>query len=264
LQGDYSIEEIGGKDGVFYDFMGGSIGPSFVVSASITVRGRGVCNAVVASNAAIVDMPNMDFIGNIQAFDTSSVALRNSLAAVRVTTGNTAKININKLSYVSTATNNRISGSGGTINVKEIDIQRNSSTSTAICTLSGTINLRIGRGRISNLSTASGIVTTLSGIRAEGAWSGSLFLSDLSINLPNSVTDKRSIGIEYASGITGKTTLKNCTIVTSGGGTQTPKSINAADAQDVIIQGSLNQTHAEDSDITFVGGSAITNTNFEA
>jgi len=93
-------------------------------------------------------------------------------------------------------------------------------------------------------------------------WSGTLNAVDLDLTATTVATNGATKGINYGTGVTGNVQLKNCTIITAKDGTGTGKSIDAPAAQTVYVQGSLNQTHAVDSDITLAGGSAITNTAF--
>lgn len=96
------------------------------------------------------------------------------------------------------------------------------------------------------------------------SWSGSLIAKNCDFVNTTVATNEATNGIEYGTSVTGDVQLKDCTIITAENGTGTAKSIDAPSAQTVYIQGTLNQTHVEDADITFAGGSTITNTNFTA
>ena len=111
-------------------------------------------------------------------------------------------------------------------------------------------------GRIES-TQSNGVIVNLA-----NSWSGTLNAVDLDLTATTVATNGATKGINYGTGVTGNVQLKNCTIITAKDGTGTGKSIDAPAAQTVYVQGSLNQTHAVDSDITLAGGSAIINTAF--
>jgi len=121
--------------------------------------------------------------------------------------------------------------------------------------LSGSGSLTI-TGRIES-TQSNGVIVDIA-----NSWSGTLNAVDLDLTATTVATDGATKGINYGTGVTGSVQLKNCTIITAKNGSGTAKSIDAPSAQAVYVQGSLNQTHAVDSDITLAGGSAITNTAF--
>jgi len=121
--------------------------------------------------------------------------------------------------------------------------------------LSGSGSLTI-TGRIES-TQSNGVIVDIS-----NNWSGTLNAVDCDLTATTVGGDGATIGINYGTGVTGNVQLKNCTIITAKNGSGTAKSIDAPSAQTVYVQGSLNQTHAVDSDITLAGGAAITNTAF--
>jgi hypothetical protein len=94
--------------------------------------------------------------------------------------------------------------------------------------------------------------------------SGSLFISGSSLSALTVTTNEATTGILYGATVTAGVQLKDCTIITAQDGTGTAKSIDAPSAQTVLIQGSLNQTHDIDTDVTIDGGNSYTNTAFTA
>ncbi|WP_269526495.1 right-handed parallel beta-helix repeat-containing protein [Coraliomargarita parva] len=76
--------------------------------------------------------------------------------------------------------------------------------------------------------------------------------------------NQRSEGLNIDSATwAGSLILENCTIEATEG-TQVPVSIKASAAYNVVIQGTLSQTHAADANVTFVGGAPTTNSAFVA
>jgi len=121
--------------------------------------------------------------------------------------------------------------------------------------LSGSGNLTI-TGRIES-TESNGVIVSIS-----NNWSGTLNAVDLDLTATTVATNGATIGIQYGTSVTGSVQLKNCTIITAKNGSGTAKSIDAPSAQTVYVQGSLNQTHAVDADITLTGGATYTNTNY--
>jgi hypothetical protein len=248
LPGDYSGEtELGGKDGVTYQGMDGAILPAFNVTTAITIKGSGLCQSLTCDNAgAVIDMPDMDTVSFIECLGGT------------LTAGNAGTI-IECLGGTITAGNagTYIFCEGGTLTIRNAD-QSHDGTTLAPIGLSSSGSLTIENSRHES-TELNGVV-----IGIANNWSGSLKIFNSRLKATNAGTDGATKGINYGTGVTGSVQLINCSIITAQNGSGTAKSIDAPSAQDVVIQGTLNQTHDKDSDITFVGGSAITNTNFEA
>jgi hypothetical protein len=101
-------------------------------------------------------------------------------------------------------------------------------------------------------------------VQIDNSWSGSLIAKNCEFVNTTVATNEATTGILYGSSVTGSVQLKDCTIITAQDGTGVAKSIDAPAAQTVYNQGTLNQTHAEDSDVTISGGAVSTNTNYTA
>jgi hypothetical protein len=254
LQGDYSSETIGGKDGVFYDFMEGSIGPQIEVSTAITIKGRGLCERLYCGNAgAVIDMPKMDTV-------TDSIVVSGKIVCGNVggqaeafdeeQNGSPCILECNNASFF-------YSGLLGFLTIRNANQSYDGALGllSIVIESSGSITVENSRHEFTG---ENGVV-----INILNNWSGKLIAKNCTFVATNAGTDGATKGINYGTGVTGTVQLINCSIITAQNGSGTAKSIDAPSAQSVIIQGTLNQTHAEDSDITFVGGSAITNTNFD-
>jgi hypothetical protein len=246
LQGSYASETIGGKDGVFYDFMEGSIGPAFNVNTAITIKGRGLCQSLTCGNAgAVIDMPDMDTVASIFC-QGGTLTAGNAGTFIACQGGTLTAGNAGTFIFCD----------DGTVTIRNANQSHDGTTNKPI-RLSSSGSLTIENSRHES-TEENGAVIDL-----DNNWSGSLKIFNSRLKATNAGTDGGTKGINYGTGVTGEVQLINCSIITAQNGTGTAKSIDAPSAQSVIIQGSLNQTHAEDSDITFVGGSAITNTNFD-
>lgn len=230
LQGDYSAETIGGKDGVFYDFMEGSIGPAINVTTAITVKGRGLCQRLICGNVgAVMYMPGMDTVESIRCNNGTQTA------------GNAGTF-INCL--------------GGTQTIRLTD-QSHDGTEFAPVYLSSSGNLNL-YGNSSTSTESGGTVVSIA-----NNWSGKLFIDGVKLKATTVDTDEATTGITYGTGVTGKVTLKDVSLITAQNGSGTAKAIDAPSAQTVYVMGTLNTTHDVDADITLAGGAVVTNTNFE-
>jgi hypothetical protein len=254
LQGSYTSETIRGKDGVFYDFMEGSIGPQIEVSTAITIKGRGLCERLYCDNAgAVIDMPKMDTV-------TDSIVVSGKIVCRNVggqaeafdeeQNGSPCILECNNASFF-------YSGLLGFLTIRNANQSYDGALLPIAIESSGSITIENSRHEFTGENGNSFVVD----LRAN--WSGKLIAKNCTFVATNAGTDGATKGINYGTGVTGQVQLINCSIITAQNGTGTAKSIDAPSAQSVIIQGTLNQTHAEDSDITFVGGTAITNTNFD-
>jgi hypothetical protein len=262
LQGDYSAETIGGKDGVFYDFMEGSIGPTINVTTAITVKGRGLCQRLICTNAgAVMDMPYMNTVASIVCFGGMQTA--GNAGTFIVCFGGTQTAG-NAGTFIECSGGTQTAGNAGTYiqcndGTQTIRLTDQSHDGTAVAPIflggSGNLNLY---GNTSESTESGGTVVSIT-----NNWSGKLFIDGVKLKATTVGTDEATTGITYGTGVTGKVTLKDCTIITAQDGSGTAKSIDAPSAQTVFIQGTLNQTHAADSNITFEGGAVVTNPNFE-
>jgi hypothetical protein len=268
LQGDYSSESINGKDGVFYDFMEGSIGPKINLLTAITIRGRGLCEFIsvdgLVTGAALIDAPELNSATQINCTSSASTIIAGIAGASSASSG-TLRVKEVKGALSITGGSATIAGNvgdnititGGTLRLLNCQQVTAGSLSNRPLRISGAANVITNNGR--HEMTRQNSVA----IELVADWSGKLIAKNCTFVATNAGTDGATKGINYGTGVTGEVQLINCSIITAQNGSGTAKSIDAPSAQDVIIQGSLNQTHDKDSDITFVGGSAITNTNFD-
>ena len=280
--GDYSGESaLGGVDGVTYQGLDGAILPSFNVTTAITVKGSGLCQSVEIDNAScVLDLDRMNTVANASCLN-GTLTLGNVGGNITTVNGTSKCKDINGIASCTGGTQNiygDITGSAdcevGTQNIFgsvgsfifNSDGNQNifNSTQSHDGTTWPPIELQFGANlTIKNSRSES---TELDGevVNIANNWSGTLKMIDCELVTENADTNSQTIGIQYGTSVTGNVQLKNCTIITAEDGTGTAKSIDAPSAQTVYIQGSLNQTHDEDADITFEGGSTITNTNFTA
>lgn len=262
--GDYSGETaLAGKDGVYYYGLDGATLPAFNVTTAITVKGRGLAQSLTCSNvSAVMDMPEMD-AGTFIFCSGGTQTAGNAGTYILCDDGTQTAGNAG--TFIQCSGGTQTAGNAGTyirctsgMQILRNGRQSHDGTTFAPISLSSTGSLYLYNYR-SESTESGGVVVDIA-----NSWSGSLFASDCELTATTVATNEATKGINYGTGVTGDVQLKNCTIITAENGTGTAKSIDAPAAQTVYIQGSLNQTHDEDSDITFAGGSAITNTNFTA
>ena len=289
--GDYSAEAaLGGVDGVAYVGQLGATLPVFNVVSGITIYGCGLAQSLDCNHAsAVMNFARMDAVNFIQCINGVQTA-GNAGTSIEcfggVQTAGNAGTSIecfggvqtvthagtyiecfsgeqtagNAGTYIECFSGEQTAGNAGTYircwgsGVQTITHANFSSTDRPV-RLSGSGSLTI-TGRIES-TQSNGVIVDIS-----NSWSGSLNLFDCDLTATTVATNGATIGIQYGTSVTGGVQLKNCTIITAANGTGTAKSIDAPAAQTVYVQGSLNQTHAVDSDITLAGGSAITNTAF--
>jgi len=272
--GDYSAETaLGGVDGVAYVGQLGATLPAFNVTTGITIYGSGLAKLLICNHAsAVMNFARMDSVlfiicnggvltagnagtsiscnGGVLTAGNASTFIQCSGGVI--TAGN-AGTSISCNGGVITAGNasTYIECSGGVITVTDANFTLTDRPIRLVNSGSLTIT-----GRIES-TQSNGVIVNLA-----NSWSGTLNAVDLDLTATTVATNGATKGINYGTGVTGNVQLKNCTIITAKDGTGTGKSIDAPAAQTVYVQGSLNQTHAVDSDITLAGGSAITNTAF--
>jgi len=240
--GDYSAETaLGGVDGVAYVGQLGATLPAFNVTTGITIYGSGLAKLLICNHAsAVMNFARMDsvlfIICNGGVLTAGNAGTSISCNGGVITAGNASTY---------------IECSGGVITVTDANFTLTDRPIRLVNSGSLTIT-----GRIES-TQSNGVIVNLA-----NSWSGTLNAVDLDLTATTVATNGATKGINYGTGVTGNVQLKNCTIITAKDGTGTGKSIDAPAAQTVYVQGSLNQTHAVDSDITLAGGSAITNTAF--
>ena len=279
LPGDYSAETaLAGKDGVTYQGLDGAILPAFNVVTNITIKGSGLCQSLTCNSAtAVMDMPGMNAVASITCIggtqtagnagtyifceggtQTAGNAGTYIFCQGGTQTAGNAGTSINCFGGTQTAGNagTSIECFGGNQTIRITD-QAHDGTGFAPIYLQGSGNLNL-YGGTSKTTESGGTVFNIA-----SNWSGKLFIDGVKIVATTVGTDEATTGITYGTGVTGKVTLKDVTIITAQDGTGTAKSIDAPSAQTVYVQGSLNQTHAIDADITLAGGDAITNAAFE-
>lgn len=255
LAGDYSAETIGGKDGVFYWFTDGAIGPAFNVATAITVKGRGLCQSLVCGHAgAVMDMPGMDTVTSIYNEGGTQIA-GNAGEGIECIDGTQTAGNAGTSIYCESGTQN--AGNAGTYIECNGGTQTAGNAGTSIDCGGGTQTVVGGRNAViaGGTSTILGAIHTALNNSIAVAFSGA---GNLRIKGSIKAVTGTSKGINIAAGATGTIILDNCTIESSG------VSIDAADAQTVIVQGTLNVTQDVDADVTIVGGSKSVNTAYRA
>lgn len=283
--GDYTAETaLAGKDGVFYWGLDGATLPAFNIATEITVKGRGLCQSITISSGSfstIVDMPEMDTVGAVETVFGGVLTVRDvgtylgnfggTFTARNV--GTYAQSSLSGVTTLESVGTFLLCDNGGTATAKSIgsvvqvtggsatirgaDWSHDGTALNAI-ELSGSGSLYIYDSSVESTESGGAV------IEIANSWSGTLFASGCDFSATTVGTDEATTGIRYGTGVTGDVQLKDCTIITAQNGTGVAKSIDAPSAQTVYVQGSLNQTHAVDSDITIAGGSAITNANFTA
>jgi hypothetical protein len=272
--GDYSAETaLGGVDGVAYVGQLGATLPAFNVTTGITIYGSGLAQSLTCNHAsAVMNFARMDtvtFIFCILGIQTAGNAGTIIASEGGIQTAGNAGTAIgcdggiqtvgNAGTYIACGDGIQTAGNAGTYIECESGVQTvthaNFTSTDRPVRLSGSGSLTI-TGRVES-TESNGVIVDIS-----NNWSGTLNAVDLDLTATTVATNGATKGINYGTGVTGNVQLKNCTIITAKNGTGTAKSIDAPAAQAVYVQGSLNQTHAVDSDITLAGGAAITNTSF--
>jgi len=272
--GDYSAETaLGGVDGVYYQGITGATLPAFNVMTGITIYGSGLAQSLLCNHAsAVMNFARMDAVtfiecgGGVQTVGNASTIIYCD-GGVQ-TAGNAGNYIYcdggvqtagNAGTYIYCGGGVQTAGNAGTIIYCEDGVQTithaNFTSTDRPVRLSGPGSLTI-TGRIES-TESNGVIVDIA-----NSWSGTLNAVDLDLTATTVATNGATKGINYGNSVTGNVQLKNCTIITAKNGSGTAKSIDAPAAQAVYVQGSLNQTHAVDSDITLAGGAAITNTSF--
>jgi len=240
--GDYSSAfPLSGADGVTFEFMNGTIVPNFSVTDEFTFTIIGDIASILVNNASA----NIEVKGNIKSLDCldGNIKARDVGGSVDVTGGNAYITNYENVALCY----------GGTLTIDGADVI--SSTVQPVRVDNGG-NLIIKNSRIECTNTNDMVVAVFPSA------TGSLRISNTSLIMTNVGTNGKNRGILFTTSI--PTQLKDVTIITAQDGSGVASSVDSSNAHTIYVQGSLNQTHAVDGDITVVGGSAITNTGFTA
>jgi hypothetical protein len=228
--GDYSSEILEGKNGVFYDFLPGAIGPEFSVSSTVTIGGRGTCKLLETASTPTVNFREMNTV-QYASIQGGSVSLGRVGSYIEI--------------------------GEGTLTIRGIS-QSHTGASFPPIEISGPANLILENNRHQSTQQNGTIVEILDG------WAGSLIARNCTFVATNAGTDGATKGIDVQGTVTGEIQLKDCTFVTAFTGGGDAHSISSTNAIDVQVQGTLNQTHAPDSNVTLKGGASITDTNITA
>ena len=223
--GNYSGQSITGVSGATYVAIDGAIGIDFVLAAgTVTIVGNFETVSVTGGTL------NANRVRTTQAFVTGGTAVIESI------------------------TNSGSEISGGSLRVLKCDI---SSAGSPLFTIEGGTFFVIEGGTARSTATNGVFLNVSANVDTN------IRLRNLTLDLPTAGTDNATRGIVVGTDFTGDIQLKDLAIFTAQNGSGTAKSIDAENATDVFVQGTLNQTHAVDSDVTLIGGSAITNTGFK-
>ena len=231
MDGDFSGDALTLTiDDVFYKTLPLALGPELTVNSDITIYGEGNFDQITVNSAnAILNFERAEFNGAVVITNCLEANISGTLTQLSVNQGTVRAVNSKIISSVGTPV-----------------------------AINGNCNLTIRDCFVESLAS-NGICINILNFQ-----SPDLLIINSALRATTVGTDGATKGINYGISSNANLQIANCVIELAQDGTGVAESIDSSAARNVYLQGQLSQTNAANANITFIGGSAITNAGFKA